>query len=79
MLGNQVGKGKGKKLATVGGAVGGGFAGNAVGKGGGSDSWTVRLKMGNGTFSNLQVADAGSLREGDLVQVDADGNITRIQ
>jgi len=79
VLGNQVGKGKGKKLATVGGAVGGGFAGNAIGKGGGGESWTVRLKMGNGTYSNIQVADASSIRQGDLVQVDANGNMTRIQ
>lgn len=79
VLGNQVGKGKGKKLATVGGAVGGGFAGNAIGKGGGSESWTVRLKMGNGTYSNVQVPDASSVREGDIVQIDPNGNMTRIR
>jgi outer membrane lipoprotein SlyB len=79
VLGNQVGKGKGRKLATIGGAVGGGFAGHAIGTGGGSESWTVRLKMGNGTYSNIQVPDASSIREGDLVQIDANGNITRIR
>ncbi len=30
VLGNQVGKGKGRKLATVAGAVGGGVAGNKI-------------------------------------------------
>lgn len=81
VLGNQVGKGKGRKLATVGGAVGGGFAGHAIGNrsGNGNDSWTVRLKMGDGNYSNVQVKDASGIREGDLVQVDADGNITRIR
>jgi outer membrane lipoprotein SlyB len=79
VLGNQVGRGKGRKLATVGGAVGGGFAGHAIGNGGGSDSWTVRLKMGNGSYSNVQVKDASGIREGDVVQVDANGNITRVQ
>jgi outer membrane lipoprotein SlyB len=79
VLGNQVGKGNGRKLATVGGAVGGGFAGNAIGKGGGGESYTVRLRMGNGSYSNIQVPDASSIRQGDLVQVDPNGNMIRIQ
>lgn len=80
LLGNQVGRGKGRELATVGGAVGGGFAGHAIGdRTGSSGSFLVRLKMGNGSYQNVQVKDASSLREGDLVQVDQDGNITRIQ
>ncbi|WP_291191248.1 glycine zipper 2TM domain-containing protein [Frateuria sp.] len=81
VLGNQVGKGKGRKLATVGGAVGGGFAGHAIGNrtGNGNEAWTVRLKMANGTNTSVQVADASGIREGDIVQVDADGNITRVK
>lgn len=80
VLGNQVGKGKGKKLATVGGAVGGGFAGHAIGNNtGSSESWIVRIKMGNGSIQNIQVKDASSIRDGDMVQVDGDGNITRIR
>ena len=81
VLGNQVGKGKGRKLATVGGAVGGGFAGHAIGNrtGNGNDAWIVHLKMGNGTVTSVQVADATGIREGDIVQVDANGNITRVR
>ncbi|MEI7038219.1 glycine zipper 2TM domain-containing protein [Fulvimonas yonginensis] len=82
VLGNQVGKGKGRKLATVGGAVGGGFAGHAIGNrtGNGNDAWIVHLKMGNGTTTtSVQVADATGIREGDIVQVDANGNITRVR
>lgn len=80
VLGNQVGKGNGKKLATVGGAVGGGFAGNAIGNNtGSSTSWIVRIRMGNGSYQNIQVRDASAIRQGDMVQVDANGNITRIQ
>lgn len=81
VLGNQVGKGTGRKLATVGGAVGGGFAGHAIGNrtGNGSDAWIVHLKMGNGTTTSVQVPDATGIREGDIVQVDANGNITRIR
>ena len=79
VLGNQVGKGKGKALATAGGAVGGGFAGHAIGNSGSQHSWLVRVKMGNGSFMNVQVKDASSLRQGDLVEVDGSGNITRIR
>lgn len=80
VLGNQIGKGKGKTLATVGGAVGGGFAGNAIGNNAGSNTvWTVRIKMGNGSYRNVQVKDASAIRQGDLVEVDGNGNITRIR
>ncbi|BFI96091.1 MAG: hypothetical protein RSP_16010 [Rhodanobacter sp.] len=80
VLGNQVGKGNGRKLATVGGAVGGGFAGHAIGNNAGSSTrWTVSIKMGNGTYQNVQVKDASGIRQGDLVQVDGNGNIARIQ
>lgn len=80
MLGNQVGKGSGRKAATVAGAVGGGFAGHAVGnRGGGQHSYLVHVRMGNGSYMNVQVADASSLRVGDLVQVDPNGNIARIR
>lgn len=80
VLGNQVGRGKGRDLATVGGAVGGGFAGHAIGeRTGGNDSYVVRPRMGNGSYQNIEVKDASGLRQGDLVQVDQNGNITRIQ
>ncbi|WNL47958.1 glycine zipper 2TM domain-containing protein [Dyella sp. BiH032] len=79
VLGNQVGKGNGRKLATVAGAVGGGFAGNRIGRGGTNESWVLRLRMGDGSYSNVTVPDASAIREGDLVQVDPDGNVVRIQ
>jgi outer membrane lipoprotein SlyB len=79
VLGNQIGKGSGRKIATVGGAVGGGFAGNAIGKSGSSESYLVRLRMGDGSYNNVQVKDASTIRQGDLVQLDPNGNITRIR
>jgi len=79
VLGNQVGRGNGRKLATVGGAVAGGFGGNAIGKGGGSESYTLRLKMGTGGYTNVQVKDASAIRQGDIVVVDDQGNISRVQ
>jgi outer membrane lipoprotein SlyB len=79
VLGNQVGKGKGKALATVGGAVGGGFAGNAIGKGGGGESYTLRVKMGTGGYANVTVKDASAIRTGDIVVIDDQGNVQRVQ
>lgn len=79
VLGNQVGKGKGKALATTGGAVGGGLAGHAIGSRGSQRSWLVRVKMSNGNYMNVQVPDASSLRQGDIVEVEPNGNITRIR
>jgi outer membrane lipoprotein SlyB len=81
VLGNQVGGGKGKTLATVAGAVGGGYAGNRIGanSGRGSQSFSLRIKMGNGAYSNVSVPDASAIRVGDLVQIDPNGNIVRIQ
>lgn len=79
VLGNQVGKGDGRKAATVLGAVGGGFAGNRIGRGGTSESWLLRLRMGDGSYSNVTVPDASAIREGDIVQIDNDGNVVRIQ
>ena len=79
VLGNQVGKGDGRKAATVLGAVGGGFAGNRIGRGGSKESFTLRLRMGDGGYTNVTVPDASAIREGDIVQVDPDGNVVRIQ
>jgi outer membrane lipoprotein SlyB len=79
VLGNQIGKGNGRKIATVGGAVGGGFAGNAIGKGGSSESYLVRMRMGDGSYNNVQVKDASGIRAGDIVQLDQNGNMTRIR
>ncbi|WP_430389432.1 glycine zipper 2TM domain-containing protein [Dyella sp. 20L07] len=81
VLGNQVGKGKGNTLATVAGAVGGGYAGNRIGANSGrpGQSFTLRIRMGNGSYANVTVPDASAIRTGDLVQIDPNGNITRIQ
>ena len=81
VLGNQVGKGKGNTLATVAGAVGGGYAGNRIGANSGrpNANYTLRIRMGNGAYSNVTVPDASAIRNGDLVQIDPQGNIVRIQ
>ena len=51
LLGNQVGGGTGRTLATVAGAVGGGYAGNAIEKHARASTVTrVRVRMSNGAI-----------------------------
>ena len=37
------------------------------------------LRMGDGSYTNVTVPDASAIREGDIVQVDQDGNVVRVQ
>jgi outer membrane lipoprotein SlyB len=70
LLGNQVGGGRGKDVMTVVGAVGGGFAGNEVEKrvkASKSYSITVRLEDGSARVINQSAAPAW--RAGDKVKV----------
>jgi outer membrane lipoprotein SlyB len=81
VLGNQIGRGTGRDVATIAGIVGGGFAGNTIGKkgGSGSNSWTLRVRMADGSYTNVVVPDASRIRTGDLVQVSSDGTVTPIR
>jgi outer membrane lipoprotein SlyB len=69
LLGNQVGGGTGRTLATIAGAVGGGYAGNEVEKRTRTTtSYVVDVRMENGkTRSFPQSAD--NWRAGDQVRV----------
>ncbi|WP_050469304.1 glycine zipper 2TM domain-containing protein [Herbaspirillum chlorophenolicum] len=69
LLGNQIGGGTGRTLATVAGAVGGGYAGNEVEKRTRTTtSYVVDVRMQNGkTRSFPQTAD--NWRAGDQVRV----------
>ncbi|WP_343583945.1 glycine zipper 2TM domain-containing protein [Herbaspirillum sp.] len=69
LLGNQIGGGTGRTLATVAGAVGGGYAGNEVEKRARTTtSYEVDVRMENGkTRSFPQTAD--NWRVGDQVRV----------
>ncbi|QAU35126.1 glycine zipper 2TM domain-containing protein [Janthinobacterium sp. 17J80-10] len=75
VLGNQVGGGNGRKLATVAGAVGGGYAGNEVEKRTrATSSYQVRVRMENGTSRTFrQTSD--SWRVGDRVRI-VNGELT---
>lgn len=71
VLGNQVGKGDGRKAATVAGAVAGGAIGHEVEKDNrrGYTSWRFRIDMDNGRRVTVTQGDNPDIREGDRVRV----------
>ena len=75
LLGNQVGSGNGRTLATVAGAAAGGYAGNNIERSRNTKMVTeTRVRMSDGdirTFTNQ-----GSYRNGAKVRVDH-GNLVR--
>jgi len=69
--------GSGKKLATVGGAVAGGYAGNEIEKRSKSHKvWIVRLSYKDGSTRTFERSQDPQLRVGDLV-LERDGQLTR--
>ncbi|MEB0134789.1 glycine zipper 2TM domain-containing protein [Actimicrobium sp. CCC2.4] len=70
LLGNQVGGGNGRTLATVAGAVGGGYAGNEVEKRSrGTTSYQVRVRMDDGQLQTFPSDSPDGWRAGDEVRV----------
>jgi outer membrane lipoprotein SlyB len=70
LLGNQVGGGTGKTLATIAGAVGGGYAGNEVEKRTRTaTTYQVRVRMENGQVRNFPYNSQPSWHQGDQVRV----------
>lgn len=76
LLGNQVGGGNGRTLATVAGAVGGGYAGNEVEKRSrGTTSYQVRVRMDDGQLQTFPSDSPDGWRAGDEVRV-VNGSLT---
>ena len=76
LLGNQVGGGNGRTLATVAGAVGGGYAGNEVEKRTHSTTtYQVRVRMDDGESRTFSQPTADGWRVGDRVRV-VNGELT---
>lgn len=70
LLGNQVGGGSGKTLATVAGAVGGGYAGNEIEKRARKDvMYDVDVRMENGERHTFRYEAAPPWHPGDRVRV----------
>ncbi|MBQ4853962.1 glycine zipper 2TM domain-containing protein [Rhodanobacter sp. B2A1Ga4] len=74
VLGNQVGKGDGRKAATVVGAVAGGVVGNQIGKrNSGSDvAWRIVVRLDNGQYATVTQRENPGVRNGDYVEVRGD-------
>jgi len=70
VLGNQVGGGSGKTLATVAGAVAGGYGGNEVEKRARSTTtYQVRVRMEDGDMRTFPQSGPEGFRVGDRVRV----------
>jgi outer membrane lipoprotein SlyB len=70
LLGNQVGGGNGKKVATVAGAVGGGFAGHEIEKRTrSSTTYEVRVRMEDGRTRTFPYNNAPQWQIGDRIRV----------
>lgn len=69
LLGNQVGGGNGKKVATVAGAVAGGVAGNRIEKNRRGSSYEVVVQMDDGRRIVVQQRNLDGMDEGDRVFV----------
>ena len=76
VLGNQIGGGNGRTLATVAGAVGGGYAGNEVEKNTrATTSYQVRVRMDDGRIRTFPYSAQPGWNAGDRVRV-VDGHLT---
>lgn len=76
LLGNHVGAGNGRALATVAGAVGGGYAGNEVEKRTHTTtSWQVRVRMEDGRIRTFAYAQQPAWSIGERVRV-VDGHLS---
>lgn len=70
LLGNQIGGGTGKKIATVGGAVAGGMAGNEIEKRQKSHRvWVVRVKLDDGRVQSFVRESDPQFQVGDVLRV----------
>jgi outer membrane lipoprotein SlyB len=76
LLGNQVGSGNGRTLATVAGAAAGGYAGNNIERSRNTKMVTeTRVRMSDGSIRTF--TNQGSYRNGAKVRVDNDRLVRR--
>lgn len=74
LLGNMVGGGNGRKLATVAGAVGGGYAGNEIEKNQKSHTvWVIQVREADGRQRRFERSADPGLRVGDEVLLTEQG------
>ena len=83
ILGNQVGGGRGRTLATIAGVAGGAVAGNAIANNNTSAQevggvFRITIQLDQGGQRVIDVSDLGGLRQGDRVEVTNGQQISRL-
>jgi outer membrane lipoprotein SlyB len=68
-LGSLIGGGKGQTVATVLGAVGGGYLGNQASQRSQTFVWRIGVRYDDGSVATVQQTTAPALRIGDRVRV----------
>jgi len=70
LLGNQVGSGSGRTIATAAGAIGGAVVGNQVeGNMKATISYEIRVRLDDGTLRTFRQSNAPAWRSGDRVRI----------
>jgi len=72
-LGSLIGGGTGKTVATIVGAVGGGFVGNQLADRDRTLVWRIGVRYDDGSYATIQQTQASGLRIGDRVRVTSTG------
>ena len=70
LLGNQIGDGSGRKIATAAGAIGGAVVGNQVeGNMRATTSYEIRVRLDDGTLRTFRQSSPPQWRSGDRVRI----------
>jgi len=82
VLGNQIGHGSGRALATVAGVLGGAVLGNTIesrnySAPAVSQTYRLSVQTDDGGYRAFDVPSPGDLRVGDRVRIDGNGQISR--
>ena len=81
MIGNQIGSGNGRAVATGIGAVGGAVAGDAIENNRSrtvvAESYRLSIQIDNGSWRAFDVPSPGELRVGDRVRIH-NGQLQRV-
>ena len=72
-LGSLIGGGTGRTVATVVGAVGGGYVGHQAASNATTTVWIIGVRYDDGSYATVQQAAASGLRVGDRVRVTQNG------
>jgi outer membrane lipoprotein SlyB len=72
-LGSLIGGGTGKTVATVVGAIGGGYVGHEVAEKDRTLVWRIGVRYDDGSYASVQQTSSPGLRIGDRVRVTSTG------